>query len=91
MKQFLPNPQTKFLPKLLHVSILTKSAEIYLQTIEAVFNIWKQKKLENISALELITLFESHYRLLPGNEKASGAGFLLKEKLAGIRREVLGK
>ncbi|MDQ6788595.1 MAG: hypothetical protein M3033_17470 [Acidobacteriota bacterium] len=90
-RQYLENPQTNFLPKVLHVSVLTDSAENYLQTIEAVFNLWKQKKLEKISADGLIALFESHYRLLPSNKKASGAGFLLKEKLGNIRREVLGK
>jgi len=88
---FLENPQTNFLPKVLHVSALTDSAEIYLQTVDEIYNLWKQKNLEKISGVELISLFESHYRLLPSNAKASGAGFLLKEKLENIRREVLGK
>jgi hypothetical protein len=91
LTEYLEKPQTNFLPKVLHISALTGSAENYLQTIESVFNLWKQKKLEKISADQLVTLFESHYRLLPGNQTASGTGFLLKEKLGNIRREVLGK
>lgn len=91
LNAFLENPQTNFLPKILHVSALTDSAENYLQTVDEIYNLWKQKNLEKISDVKLISLFESHYRLLPSSAKASGAGFLLKEKLENVRREVLGK
>jgi hypothetical protein len=91
LENWKENPSSGFLPKILHVSVLSDSSENYLNAIETVFDFWRQKKLEKISATQLIALFESHYQLLPTDEKTSGAGFLLKEKLASVRREVSGK
>lgn len=91
LENWKENPSSVFLPKILHVSVLSNSAENYLNAIETAFDFWRQKKLEKISATQLIALFESHYQLLTTEQKTSGAGFLLKEKLASVRREVLGK
>lgn len=85
------NSQTASLPTVLHVSALTDSAEIYLQTVEAIFDSWKENKLTKISASDLFAAFDAHFRLLPTSARASGAGFMLKEKLGNIRREVSGK
>ncbi len=85
------NPQTYFLPTVLHISVLTESAENYLKTIEAIFDSWKQNGLKKVSANQLFAAFDAHFRLLPTSARTSGAGFLLKEKLASIRREVSGK
>ncbi len=78
------------LTKILHISALTNSAEIFLQTVEKIVTLWKEKRL-NVTSVELVAAFESHFWLLANEARTSGAGFLLKERLADVRREVLGK
>lgn len=85
------NPSATSPAKVLHVSALTDSAENYLNAVETVFDLWRQKGLEKVSSADLAALFDSHYRLLSTESRTSGAGFLLKEKLASVRREVSGK
>lgn len=88
LDEWRENPQTDSISTILHVSALTDSAEIYLQTVEAIFDSRKQNKLKSLSANRLFAAFDAHFRLLPTSARASGAGFVLKEKLANIRREV---
>ena len=45
-------------------------------------------RVRNMSAEELRSLFEGEYWLLSSEAKRSGAGFLLKQRLAHVRREL---
>lgn len=78
------------LTKLLHISALTNSADNFLQTVEKIVTLWKEKRVK-VTSIELVTAVESHFWLLANEARTSGAGFLLKERLADVRREVLGK
>lgn len=90
-KKLSENPTLDNLLKLAHLSALTDSAEIFLQTIETTSNLWKEKRLDGISGEKLIEILESHYWSLAGEARVSGAGYLLKEKLASMHREISGK
>lgn len=77
------------LTKALRLAASTNSAEIYLQTAEETVSFWDGHKQKEVSPETLLNLIDTHYWLLANEARISGAGFLLKEKLAGMRREIL--
>lgn len=90
-KKLSESPTLDNLLKLVHLSALTNSAEIFLQVLETTSELWKEKRLNEISAEKLIEVLESHYWLLATEARVSGAGYLLKEKMASMHREISGK
>lgn len=77
--------------RLLHFAALSQSAELFFDSIENVVKLCREDRLEGFTQTDLIRLAESQFWLLPAAEKTSGAGFLLKQKLAKLREEVLEK
>lgn len=90
-KKLSENPNLDSLLKLVRLSTQTNSAENFLQTIETTIELWKEKRLLEISGEKLIEIFESHYWLLASEARVSGAGYLIKERMTSVRREILGK
>ena len=74
--------------KLLHVAALSDDAEIYGHAVEVVLNSWREGKLQDVSAVELQSLFHSEFWLLSSNTRSSGAGFVLKRTLSTAKREL---
>jgi hypothetical protein len=74
--------------KLLHVAALADDAALYRQAVETALQFWRERRITNLSAEELRTLAESEYWLLSAGVRSSGAGFVLKRRLAGLRREL---
>ena len=79
------SPNKKDLIRLLHFAALSGSAEIFSAMLEDAINI--SRGLKDFSQTDLFQLAESEFWLLPQTEKASGAAFLLKQKLAKLRSE----
>jgi hypothetical protein len=73
---------------MLHVAALADDAALYRQAVETALRFWRDARIPNLSAEELRTLAESEYWLLSVGVRSSGAGFVLKRKLAGLRREL---
>ena len=74
--------------KMLHIAALADDAALYQKAVETAVQFWRERRLPDISAEELRTLMESEYWLLSTGVRNSGAGFVLKLKLAGLRREL---
>ncbi|MGH9902279.1 MAG: hypothetical protein ACRD68_10785 [Pyrinomonadaceae bacterium] len=74
--------------QMLHVAALSGDAAVYQQAVEAALGLWRAGKLPHLPAEELRSLVESEYWLLPSGARGSGAGFALKRKLSGLRREL---
>ena len=74
--------------KLLHIAALSDDAEIYGHAVEAVLNAWRDGKLQDVSAIELQSLFNGEFWLLSSNTRSSGAGFVLKRTLSTAKREL---
>lgn len=74
--------------KLLHVAALSDNAETYGQAVEVVLNAWRGGKLQDVSAVELQSLFNGEFWLLSSNTRSSGAGFVLKRTLSTAKREL---
>lgn len=74
--------------KLLHIAALSDDAETYGQAVEVVLNSWREGKLQDVSAVELQSLFHSEFWLLSSSTRSSGAGFVLKRTLSTAKREL---
>lgn len=74
--------------KMLHIAALADDAALYQQALETALQFWRDGRVPNLPAEELRTLAESEYWLLGAGTRSSGAGFRLKLKLAGLRREL---
>jgi hypothetical protein len=88
-KKLSETPALDNLIKFVQLSALTNSAEIFLQSIETTSDLWKKERLNKISGEKLIEILDSHYWLLATDARISGAGYLLKDRLASVRREIL--
>jgi hypothetical protein len=82
------NPDRNSTAKMLHIAALSDDASVYQTAIESVFQFWREGRVQQISAAELRSLIESEFWLLTAGARASGAGFVLKRKLAAITRQL---
>ena len=67
---------------------LTDDADLYSTTVAAALGFWRQGLLQGISPAELRALFDGEFWVLSARTRSSGAGFILKRKLASARREL---
>jgi hypothetical protein len=74
--------------ELLRVSALSDDAGTFGLAVSEVLQSWEDGRLAGLSAAELRSLFEGEYWLLSSEAKRSGAGFVLKQKLADARRRL---
>jgi len=77
--------------RLLHFAALSQSAQTFFDSVEIVIQMCREDRLTDFTQIDLIQLAESQFWLLPQAEKTSGAGFLLKQKLAKLRSGVQEK
>lgn len=73
---------------MIHIAALTDDAETYEQAIEAAIEVWRSGGLPGFSPEQLVELFVSQYWILAPEARRGGAGFALKRRLSGIRREL---
>ena len=72
----------------LHLTALADEADLYQSTVDAALGFWRQGLLADVSAAELKALFDGEFWVLSARTRGSGAGFILKRKLASARREL---
>jgi hypothetical protein len=74
--------------RLLRVAALSDDAGTFERVVNNVLESWQDGRLRDVSAAELRSLFEGEYWLLSSEAKRSGAGFVLKQTLADVRRKL---
>ena len=74
--------------ELLRVSALSDDAGTFGRAVSEVLEVWEAGRLDALGAEDLRSLFEAEYWLLSSEAKRSGAGFVLKQKLADARRRL---
>ena len=74
--------------ELLRVSALSDDAGTFGRAVTEVLQLWEGGGLEALGEEGLRSLFEAEYWLLSSEAKRSGAGFVLKQKLADVRRRL---
>ena len=82
-------PDRNSTAKMLHVAALANDASLYQTAIETAYQFWRDRRLTTISADELRLLIESEFWILAPEVRNSGAGFVLKRKLAHLRRQLV--
>lgn len=82
------NPTRSTTAELLRVAALSDDAETFGLAVSAVLRAWDEGRLGGARAEDLRSLFEAEYWLLSSEAKRSGAGFLLKQRLADARRRL---
>ena len=84
-------PNRRNTVQLLHLAAQTESGKIFSETAENVIQHFQAKKIEDLKAEQLAQILESHFWLLPNEERTSGVAFWLKQEIAGLRRSSEGK
>jgi hypothetical protein len=74
--------------KMLHLVARSDDARIYQRAVELAFQSWLDGRVQDLTATELRTLADGEYWTLSQPVRSSGAGFVLKRKLAEVRREL---
>lgn len=82
------SPARSSTAELLRVAALSDDAATFGLAVATVLRAWEGGRLGDTSAEELRSLFEGEYWLLSSEAKRSGAGFLLKQRLADARRRL---
>jgi hypothetical protein len=82
-------PDRKTTAKMLHIAARADDANIYQAAIETAYQFWRDRRITDISADELRQLIESEFWVLAPPVRNSGAGFVLKRKLAQLRRQLV--
>jgi len=85
------SPNRRNTVQLLHLAAQTESGKLFSETAESVIQHWQANKIEDLSATNLAQILESHFWLLPNEERTSGVSFWIKQEIAGLRRNLTGK
>jgi len=80
-----PNRQNTV--ELLRLAAESESAEIFSQTAETVIQVLHHGQAGNLSKKDLADLLDSHLRILPQQERFSGAVFWIKREIENLRRK----
>lgn len=81
-------PDRRSTVEMMHIAALSDDALVYQRAVELIIAHWQKGQLKEFSPDELIELFESQFWILSPGARLGGAGFALKRKLAGVRREL---
>ncbi len=81
-------PDRRSTVEMMHIAALSDDAVVYQRAVELIVAHWQKGELKEFSPDELIELFESQFWILAPEARLGGAGFALKRKLAGVRREL---
>ncbi|MDT5062706.1 MAG: hypothetical protein QOH63_3165 [Acidobacteriota bacterium] len=88
LESWKASPDRNSTAAMLHVAALAGNANVYQTAIETAYQFWRDRRLQQISATQLRQLIESEFWILAPAERNSGAGFVLKRKLAQLRRKL---
>jgi len=82
------SPSRRALADVLHCAALSDDPAAFQRAVETALEYWRDGRLSRLSAEELRELVESSYWMLGPEARRSGAGFVLKRRLAVVRREL---
>jgi hypothetical protein len=82
------NPNRGGTSRMLHITARADDAKLLDEAIELALQFWRQQRIPELSALELLSLFNGEFWTLSAEQRSSGAGFVLKRTLARCQREL---
>lgn len=84
-KNWRVSPDKKRTVEMLFVAAEIGDAKMFGEISLNVIKLWREDKVENLPAKDLADLLDSHFRLLPQQERTSGVIFRLKEEIENLR------
>ena len=84
-KVWRESPDARTTAELLRRAAENGNAAVFAEIAESVIKLSRENEINNLSARDLAELLDSHFRLLPQQERTSGAIFRLKEEIAELR------
>ncbi len=82
------SPDNRSTARMLHIAALSDDVATYQKAVDQAIYSWREAGAPHWSAEELQRLVESEYWVIAPAVRSSGAGFALRSRLAGIRREL---
>jgi hypothetical protein len=73
---------------LLYLSALSNDGAVFLHAVQISYEKWRAGALPQVSAQDFLATVESAYWLIAIEVRYSGSGFLIKQAIAHIRREL---
>jgi|GEM_PF-1560103 len=90
-KIWAASPDLRTTGEMFRLAAYADDAEALLEVLNEAEQFYKTGKLTDVSSSELSELAENHYWLLSQSARVSGTGFILKERLADLRRTEAGR
>jgi len=81
-------PDRAGVARLLHLAALSDDAETFGAAVGAAARALREGRLQNLSGEDLRSLAESEFWVLSTESRTTGAGFVLKQRLASLRQEL---
>jgi hypothetical protein len=85
---WIKSPDRYSLADALHLAALADDAAVFQRTIEMASKLWREGRIEKVSAENFLATVESAYWLIASEVRNSGSGFLLKQAIADVRRQL---
>ncbi|HEX8250822.1 MAG TPA: hypothetical protein VF599_21795 [Pyrinomonadaceae bacterium] len=89
-KIWAASPDLRTTGEMFRLAAAADNADALLDVLNEAEQFYQTGKLIDVSSSELSELAENHYWLLSQSARVSGAGFILKERLADLRRKEYG-
>jgi len=86
-KHWSASPDKEKTIELIFQAAATESAKTFREISENVLKSWRENRIANLSARDLADLLDSHFRILPQQERTSGATFWLREEIEALRSQ----
>lgn len=84
-KSWLKAPNRRNTIELLKLASQGESGNLYADAAEQILKKWQAGEIGGLSAADLAQMLESHFWLLPVEERTSGVRFRLNQTIAGLR------
>ena len=76
------------LADMLYLAALADDPAMFQRTVSKAIQLWRSDLRSKVSAKDFLATVESAYWLISGEVRYSGQGFLLKQAIADVRREL---
>lgn len=88
LRSWQAKPNRHSTAKALHFAALADNAKLYQEAVETALQLRRDGQLQDLSAPELLAIFNGEFWLLSSSVRNSGLGFVLKRTLASAKREL---
>lgn len=88
LREWRLSPDSRTTAQLLGLAAASTRSGDFENAADEVIKIFHESGIAGLTSPDLAALLDSHYRLLPGEARSSGALFWLKQEVARMRSEI---